>query len=775
MGCRVFRFDFREPPYGARWFRRGGGALSLAVALFVSISPAFAQQGKPQNKAVRKPAAPMRPWVDLIRLLDIYNPRYVHKSGDWSRDETTVTLESIGSLGLPFEPQLRHRDEDPVESRYRLELEVERLGPGPLFLAFPVGQVDSFGVVSVAIDFQGGSGPCIVDGKAFSANRLWRKHERPMLLDRQRVVVRCEVISLEGRAGELTVTAGDVEVYRGPIDAATMAAAVDARSSDGVEFDPRFRLAIGGKGRFRFTRLATQGRGGLFSAGDPREPLTKAPTPAPPRAKPDRATRTPPVAEMAAGIWTVRPLDEHIRFQWAKLHVVSSNQGDVRGVVQWTGPDKERAYEIVRGQIIGDALTLHGLDQQRYLMHLGIARYRGKLSADGRRFSDVETIVDGRQVRDETTNERFEAVWEGPETAVGRGAQAAFDALFRSQSDEEDICKQFTDYSFLTEHEGRVIVRAHQADRIALLRLSSSSNPHVRAAALGMMQGELMRDARNARADISDAVAIAQSASSGLAGKLLELDAAQSDATSRASATIPDPQAARAAIDRINSEHAEATSRLFNAAFNNPGIQSIYLNDIQRTKLSAAGFKLSQAVNQRVRAMLRERPSPAEPLANAWGQRLEGGYSTIDVVLSNLSPQTLEHCVFVTEFQVDPEKSRADREKQVVNERVVGGLARLTMGLDRDATDIAESDSEARYQLLLCDTSSLVWLPQWRPGEKIRIKLAKTPAASWGKAASLSVWTNQTGLKESKLALPSIVAEAKRANQALQKMQRRGR
>lgn len=738
-------------------------ASSISVVFLLTAAVGFAQPGPPASRRPSGSGPPRRPWEDLMPWLDIYNPKYVRQSGAWSRDDATVTMEGPGRLGLPFEPQLRHKGEDPQASRYHLELEVERLGPGPLFLAFPVGQIDRFGVVTVALDFELGSGPCVVHGQAFSAHELWRKHARQLLPDKQRVLVRCDIVSLEGLAGELTVVVGDTEAYRGPIDAAHMAETVTSPHPGGVKFEPFRTLSIGGEGRFRFTRVATQGRGLFPVVRGPGEPLTPAPVPATRKAKANSPASQPPIADLTPGVWRITPLDDHIRFQWAKLHIVSSTKGDVRGVIQWIGPDKERAYEIVRGLIVGDSLTLHGIDHQRYLIDLRIARYRGKVSADGKRFHSVETIVDGRLIRDESATERFEAIWEGPNTAIGRGAQTAFDTLFRTQSDEDSICKQFTDYLFITEHEGRTIARAHQADRVALASLAQSSNPHVRAAALGMMQGELMRDAKNTGANISAAIEIAQASSQGLSSKLLELQANRDSVLARVPGSNPNSTETIAAIDRINSEYHEATSRLFNAAFNNQGIQKIYLNDIQRTKMSAEGFRLNQAINQQILAILRERKGPTDPLSSTWGQRIEGGYSTISVGLTNTTKQMLENCVFLTEFQVDKEKSKADREKQVFNERVVGRLAGLTMGLDRDATDIAEADSQAQYELLLCDTSCLIWLPQWRPGERVHIKLAKTRAATWGKSATLAVWTNQTGLKESKLSLVSIAAEAKRA------------
>lgn len=54
-------------------------------------------------------------------------------------------------------------------------------------------------------------------------------------------------------------------------------------------------------------------------------------------------------------------------------------------------------------------------------------------------------------------------------------------------------------------------------------------------------------------------------------------------------------------------------------------------------------------------------------------------------------------------------------------------------------------------------------LSEWRPTERVEIKLAKTVAGTWGKSATLYVWTNQTGFKEVKIPLTQVAAEAKRS------------
>ena len=757
-------FEF-VPSVAASLLRRAGSWTGIAALILVAMLNgvvAHAQPGKARAPKAKGPVVPPPPpWTDLLYGLDIYNPRFVMKSGNWNRDEQSLKLEGLGCVGLMFDPILGYPKSEPSSSRYRLEIEVERMGPGPLFVTLPLGSVNSRGFATIAIDFEGGSGPCVVDGKYFADHSLWKKRDTPLLPQNQRVTLSCEVVSDEGMTGEALVQVGSLEAFRGKIDAATMKFAPQDGAMMRTKYRPLWALCLGGDGEFRFTRMAIQGRGLIPAVRGPNEPLTKAPSPAPP-AKPPRPTRSPPIANLALGVYKVQALDSKIRFQWAKLHVVSCVDGDVRGVFQWTGPEKERACEIVRGQIIGDALTLHGIDHQRYLIHLGIARYKGKVSADGKRFHDVETIVDGRMIRDKETNERFEANWESEPIAIGRGAQAAFDAIFRPARDDEEIFRHFTDYGFVTEYDGRAVIRAHQADRLALGKLVESANPYVKAAAIGMMEGEILRDAKNGGANITGAIDIARAASNGFSSRMLAIEATQGEALRQAN-SIVDPQAARAAVDRVNSEFSEATSRLYNAAFNNPGLQRIYINDIERTRMSTAGFRINQAINRQLVALLRERPAPAQAAANAYGQRLSGNRATIDVVLTNNAKETLDNCVFVTEFQVDPEKSKADREKQVFNERLVGGLGRLVLGLDQDATDIASASSEADYELLLCDTGSLVWLPQWRAGEKVHLRLAKTAAASWGKAARLAVWTNQTGLKESKLSLVTIAAEAKRA------------
>lgn len=215
--------------------------------------------------------------MDLLPMLDLYNPAFRGYSGQWSRDETSLSLIGPGSMALPFDPQCPYPGQPLEQGMYVLELEVERRGPGVLLLGVPVGTVSDKRTVTIAIDHEDRvTGPYFVDGKTIGTHELSRDHGMALLPLRRPVSVRCQVTPGERRTGQVVLSIGDKEAFRGEVDAERMNGKVGLTPR--VKFAPWSELAIGGTGAFRFTRIVSMGRGITMSVRDPSRPLAKDPT-----------------------------------------------------------------------------------------------------------------------------------------------------------------------------------------------------------------------------------------------------------------------------------------------------------------------------------------------------------------------------------------------------------------------------------------------------------------------------------------------------------------
>lgn len=703
--------------------------------------------------------------TDLLAALDIYNPRFQGIVGNWERTADSITLNDSGWIDLPFSPQGVIPNKPIEAATYKVILVVTRLDEGFIAFGLPVISGNAQTAIPFILDQQPGcTGPAWVDGVPLPDHRSGLKHSEPLIPLNTTCTIELVVTPKSSTLTELKLSIDGRLRHAFPIDATQMKGKVQL--SERVLFSPWDQLKLGGVGRFRFTSITASGPGIYYSVRDPSQPLAIKPQ-APSGRNSSQpmvpsVLQVPAITELATGTWEIVPLNEHVRFQFAKLIILSSENGDVKGAIEWIGKRQERAYEIVRGRIHGDQLTLHGIDQQIYLLNLQLGRYSGTVSKGGRTLDNVTTVQDGRRVRDEDENERWKATWKNANKELLPLTQKAFEAAFRPVAEEDKILRHFTDYDYWTKLGRYDFRHSHRPDRYELLELVSSANPTIRNIALAMMQGEILRDMKNEISNISASANQIRTVTEGFTKSLLDIMVKRDEDLSDADDVIDERQRI-AATEEANRQYANSITDRFCSVFNSRGAKEIARNTVDRLQISLLGWDTSQLINHQVIALLRAKPAPAQALNDAFNYRIDISRSVMNVVVSNKSKAPLSNCVFVTEFNVDRDSLESTMGQEVINNPFFRGLLDTVGALDDSTTELADAEQELRNKIALHDTGAMIHLPEMQPNELVTIKLSHLIASEHGQSARLHYWSEETGYQVISIPVKRVAAEARRA------------
>lgn len=704
---------------------------------------------------------------DLLPFIDVGH-KDTRVLGNWVQDERSLFVGPAADydthasrwLVLPFVPD---------GSLFVLELDVERSENGHLLIGIPFGRGKARETVECVFDFENKfCGPVRVgelnssrqfhELKKKSPTREFDKLQLPM---NKQVTVRIEASPerIVGKVGTATVFAFDVDLEK-------MVA-----TDHGFRPRPRGALFLEAQtAKFRFTRIHVKGKGtvnsvsppGTFTRRDPEPPARSAR-----RELPPPQPLPPPVAELVPGTWKITMLSEHNRFMHGTLHIVSSQKGDVRGALQWSDPKEGAwAFEILHGQIAGDRLTLTGIELQSMGFLFKLGRYPGEISPDGKSIRNLRTVYDGQRIRNQDAIERWSAEWTSPDVSLSPRTQAVFDLMFRDRSDEDALFWQFTEQRHTVEFQKEIILRGHRADRLLLPRLSKSANPQIAVGALAMMQLENLSDVVNGISNISDAVNQIDSDVQAMHEELSTINSQYMSDQRRAWSEGDVRERMRKEME-ASSRHSQNTWGAYLSVLNSPGARSIALTDLERLRIMVRGKQASWLARQQFLKILQARNAPAQPLAKSWSFRVEAGPGNTSLLVTNTSKETLHQCVFVTELKVDPKKLQADWDKQEKSQPM-GKLLMLLGGASSETMELSDADRKLMYELASIDSGYCIVLPEWRPKEQLLLDIAPTGVVKYGKSATLAVWTDETGLQESRVPTSQLNDAVTKLQKAMQ-------